>query len=65
MAAEVGRSSGASPEDVANSALRQSVTGRFTRPEEVADIVLLLSSERSANVTGTSITIDGGLTTTI
>jgi NAD(P)-dependent dehydrogenase (short-subunit alcohol dehydrogenase family) len=37
------------------------VTGRFSRPEEVADLVLILVSDRTANVTGADITIDGGL----
>jgi NAD(P)-dependent dehydrogenase (short-subunit alcohol dehydrogenase family) len=37
-------------------------TGRFTEPEEVADLVLLLSSERAGNVTGADFLIDGGLT---
>jgi NAD(P)-dependent dehydrogenase (short-subunit alcohol dehydrogenase family) len=37
-------------------------TGRFTEPEEVADLVLLLASERAGNVTGADFLIDGGLT---
>jgi NAD(P)-dependent dehydrogenase (short-subunit alcohol dehydrogenase family) len=37
------------------------VTGRFSRPEEVADLVVILASDRLANVTGADITIDGGL----
>jgi NAD(P)-dependent dehydrogenase (short-subunit alcohol dehydrogenase family) len=37
------------------------VTGRFSRPEEVADMVVILASGRAANVTGADITIDGGL----
>ncbi|MEE4543020.1 oxidoreductase [Streptomyces sp. V4-01] len=40
-------------------------TGRFTRPEEVADLALLLGSERSGNVTGSDFTIDGGLVKTL
>lgn len=36
-------------------------TGRFTTPEEVAALVVMLSSERTANVTGASYVIDGGL----
>lgn len=36
-------------------------TGRFSTPEEVAALVVFLSSERTANVTGTSYVIDGGL----
>ena len=37
-------------------------TGRFTEPEEVADLVLLLASDRAGNVTGADFLIDGGLT---
>jgi NAD(P)-dependent dehydrogenase (short-subunit alcohol dehydrogenase family) len=36
-------------------------TGRFTTPEEVATLVVMLSSERTANVTGANYVIDGGL----
>ncbi len=36
-------------------------TGRFTTPEEVATLVALLASERTANVTGANFIIDGGL----
>jgi NAD(P)-dependent dehydrogenase (short-subunit alcohol dehydrogenase family) len=40
-------------------------TGRFTTPEEVAALVVMLASERTANVTGTNFVIDGGLIKTI
>jgi NAD(P)-dependent dehydrogenase (short-subunit alcohol dehydrogenase family) len=40
-------------------------TGRFTRPEEVADLAVFLASERSSNITGADFTIDGGLIKTI
>jgi NAD(P)-dependent dehydrogenase (short-subunit alcohol dehydrogenase family) len=36
-------------------------TGRFTTPEEVATLITLLASERTANVTGANYLIDGGL----
>jgi NAD(P)-dependent dehydrogenase (short-subunit alcohol dehydrogenase family) len=36
-------------------------TGRFTKPEEVATLVVLLASERTGNVTGANYVIDGGL----
>ena len=39
------------------------MTGRFTRPEEVADLIVLLASYRAANVTGADFVIDGLLTT--
>jgi NAD(P)-dependent dehydrogenase (short-subunit alcohol dehydrogenase family) len=61
VAAAVSHATGARAEDVQGQAARQMVTGRFTRPEEVADLVLILASDRTANVTGADITIDGGL----
>jgi NAD(P)-dependent dehydrogenase (short-subunit alcohol dehydrogenase family) len=36
-------------------------TGRFTTPEEVATLVVMLASERTGNVTGANYVIDGGL----
>jgi NAD(P)-dependent dehydrogenase (short-subunit alcohol dehydrogenase family) len=36
-------------------------TGRFSTAEEVATLVVLLASERTANVTGANYVIDGGL----
>lgn len=64
VAQTVSRATGAKPEDVASQAARQMVTGRFTQPDEVADQVLFLASERAANITGADITIDGGMTPT-
>jgi NAD(P)-dependent dehydrogenase (short-subunit alcohol dehydrogenase family) len=40
-------------------------TGRMTTPEEVATLVVLLASERTANVTGSNFVIDGGLIKTL
>jgi NAD(P)-dependent dehydrogenase (short-subunit alcohol dehydrogenase family) len=36
-------------------------SGRFTTPEEVATLVVLLASDRTSNVTGANYVIDGGL----
>ena len=44
VAARVGAAGGQRPEDVAAAAAAGMVTGRFTRPEEVADLVLFLAS---------------------
>jgi NAD(P)-dependent dehydrogenase (short-subunit alcohol dehydrogenase family) len=41
------------------------VTERFTRPEEVADLIVLLASDRAGNVSGSDFVIDGGLITTL
>jgi NAD(P)-dependent dehydrogenase (short-subunit alcohol dehydrogenase family) len=52
-------------EDTARAAVVASIggfaTGRFTSPEEVATLVVLLASQRTANVTGANYVIDGGL----
>ena len=55
----------ATPDAVAKQAAAQSATGRFTTPEEVADLVVLLASGRAGNVTGADFVIDGGLVTTL
>jgi len=55
----------ASAVDIAARAASGSVTGRFTRPQEVADLVLLLASDRTGNVTGSDFSIDGGLVQTL
>jgi NAD(P)-dependent dehydrogenase (short-subunit alcohol dehydrogenase family) len=65
VAARVSRTSGQSAADVAAAAAAGMVTGRFSRPEEVADLVVMLAGARSANVTGADFVIDGGMVTTI
>ncbi len=65
VAATVAAATGLDPAQVAKGAAAQSVTGRFSRPEEVADLVVWLASDRAANVTGADVRIDGGLVTTL
>src|SRR5262249_2482946 len=65
VAATVAHARGGDPQSVAKHAAAESVTGRVTQPHEVADLVLMLASDRTANVTGTDVTIDGGLVTTL
>jgi NAD(P)-dependent dehydrogenase (short-subunit alcohol dehydrogenase family) len=50
---------------VAVAVAGQSVTDLFTRPEEVADLVLWLAGGRAGNVTGTDIVIGGDLIATL
>jgi len=61
VAATVSAAQGANPEDVAREAVKQSATGRFTSPEELADLIVFLASSRASNVTGANYLIDGGL----
>jgi NAD(P)-dependent dehydrogenase (short-subunit alcohol dehydrogenase family) len=64
VAQTVSAATGAKPEEVARQAASQMVTGRFTQPAEVADIVVFLASSRAGNITGADFTIDGGLVPT-
>jgi NAD(P)-dependent dehydrogenase (short-subunit alcohol dehydrogenase family) len=38
-----------------------SVIRRFLRPDEIADLVVFLSSERSSGITGAALRVDGGI----
>ena len=64
VAKTLGAASGATPDEVAGEAAGQMVTGRFSRPAEIADLVLFLASSRAGNITGADFTIDGGLVPT-
>jgi NAD(P)-dependent dehydrogenase (short-subunit alcohol dehydrogenase family) len=64
VAATVARAQGTTADAVAQQAAGAAATGRFTYPHEIADLVLFLASDRSANTTGADFTIDGGLITT-
>jgi NAD(P)-dependent dehydrogenase (short-subunit alcohol dehydrogenase family) len=61
VAATVARATDSHPAQVAKQAVADTSTGRFTRPQEVADLVVLLASDRAGNVTGTDVLIDAGL----
>jgi NAD(P)-dependent dehydrogenase (short-subunit alcohol dehydrogenase family) len=65
VAERIGGAQGVDPETVRQAAVAGTPTERFTRPEEVAQIVLLLASETAGNVTGADLLIDGGMVTTI
>ncbi|WP_066946999.1 SDR family NAD(P)-dependent oxidoreductase [Streptomyces lushanensis] len=65
VAATVGAGLGLDPGTVAETAAADAVTGRFTLPSEVADLVLFLAGRCSGNVTGADFVIDGGMTDTL
>jgi len=65
VAETVARARGLDPAAVRQAAVAGTPTGRFTRPVEVAELVLYLSSASAGNVTGTDVLIDGGLVTTV
>ncbi|HEY1445109.1 MAG TPA: oxidoreductase [Acidimicrobiales bacterium] len=62
VAATLAAAHGGAPDEIAGQAVRDTATGRFTRPEEIADLIVFLASDRAANVTGADYLIDGGLT---
>jgi NAD(P)-dependent dehydrogenase (short-subunit alcohol dehydrogenase family) len=65
VAATVGAATGVDPAVVRDSAVASMATRRFTSPEEVATLVAMLASPRTANVTGSNYVIDGGLIKTM
>jgi NAD(P)-dependent dehydrogenase (short-subunit alcohol dehydrogenase family) len=65
VAATVSQAHGATPDDIAQSAVRDTASGRFSTPDEVADLIVFLASDRAANITGVDYIIDGGLIQTV
>jgi NAD(P)-dependent dehydrogenase (short-subunit alcohol dehydrogenase family) len=65
VAATIGRAVGADADSVRQQAIAGIPTGRFTTPREVATLVTLLASPRTANVNGSNFVIDGGLIKTL
>jgi NAD(P)-dependent dehydrogenase (short-subunit alcohol dehydrogenase family) len=65
VAETVAQAQGTDPAEVRAAAVAGTPTARFTRPSEVARMVLLLASETAGNITGTDVLIDGGMVTTV
>jgi NAD(P)-dependent dehydrogenase (short-subunit alcohol dehydrogenase family) len=68
VAQTVAKATGVDPETARKNVLASIgglATGRMTTPEEVATLVVMLASTRTANVTGSNYVIDGGLIKTL
>ena len=65
VAETIAKATGTDADTVRESATAMIATGRFTTPQEVATLVTMLASHRTANVTGANYVIDGGLIKTI
>ncbi|WP_405578369.1 SDR family NAD(P)-dependent oxidoreductase [Streptomyces sp. NBC_01092] len=52
------------PAEVQAQAAQASVSGRFSRASEIADLVVFLAGDRATNILGSNIRIDGGLVQT-
>src|SRR3989440_7540273 len=65
VAATVAEAQGVDSAAVAKHQAEAAPTGRFTEPQQVADLVVLLAGERAGNVTGSDFVIDGGLVQTL
>ena len=61
VAATLADATGLDADTVRTAATAAIASGRFTTPEEVATLVTMLASDRTANVTGANYVIDGGL----
>ena len=49
------------PEKIKNAALNATALGRFGKAEEVANVILFLSSDLASYITGTVVEVSGGL----
>jgi NAD(P)-dependent dehydrogenase (short-subunit alcohol dehydrogenase family) len=65
VAATIGDRAGVDPAAIREQAAAGIPSGRFTTPDEVATLVAVLASPRTANVTGANYVIDGGLVKTM
>ncbi len=61
LAGKLGGASG----DYQQAAVHDAATRRFTTPQEVADLIVFLASDRAGNITGVDFKIDGGLIQTL
>lgn len=65
VAAGFAAAAGATAAEIVSAVGAAAASGRFTTPQEVAELAVFLASGRSANITGSDIRIDGGYVTTV
>jgi NAD(P)-dependent dehydrogenase (short-subunit alcohol dehydrogenase family) len=53
------------PDDIIAEARSSVPIGRFSTAEEIGALIAFLASPRAASITGTTVTIDGGMTPTV
>jgi 3-oxoacyl-[acyl-carrier protein] reductase len=61
LAARMGEREGIDPASVEHRWAAQAPLGRVGRPEEFADAVVFLASERASYITGVALAVDGGI----
>ena len=64
VAAQVSALGAGDAESIVASARKEVPLGRFSTAREVADLITFLASPRAGSITGTTVTIDGGITPT-
>jgi 3-oxoacyl-[acyl-carrier protein] reductase len=60
MAEQLGRQRGVSPEEALAQQRDKVPIGRYGHPDEIADVIVFLCSDRASNVTGSAWSVDGG-----
>ncbi len=61
LLAERAETSGKPIDEVRNDLIKDIPLGRMQDPEELADLVVFLASEKASGITGTTIQVDGGM----
>jgi len=60
LAAMRAEATGVTPEDISSRWAAEAALRRIGRPEEIADAIVFLASERASFITGQTLLVDGG-----